>query len=470
MEMPLARRSRPSSSRPPPTTTSSAAAAAEPRGGRDWLSTLLRVRAKLTRRRAAADDDGTPLTDELLLLILAGVPTLADLVRCAATCRRWRRLVSAESASLSLTPRRAPGRFISPLALGFFHHEDAAPPRFVAMAMASASRRFPDLLLRHPPPSLSTLIDGELLGASSHIVAARNGLIVVDLRRGKHDRSLKLCVCNPMSGLVHVLPFLDGKEGVLHYACTVLNADDSDEKTVTPPRSSSYFRLVIVYTRHGFTVFRSYSSEEGSWSEEAKVNTAMLGQKQMSFTQGQGGIVQHGGRLVHWLARNVVFVLSLETLQSVVVSVPRSGNGQRFDMENTLLGLSPEERLCVIQFGHLSLVTGNQRVSIRVTTRTDRGWDLGELIQVEQSLPADVAGVRLKWFFEKSGVVIFSVIAGDNDRRRSEMYALRLDTRVVEKLVSHDREGDVWGNVHGYEMDQATYLASLAVPEGMEDM
>ncbi|KAF8712960.1 hypothetical protein HU200_028748 [Digitaria exilis] len=268
--------------------------------------------------------------------------------------RRWRRLVSTESASLSLTPRRAPGRFISLLALGFFHHADAAPPLFVAMAMASALRRFPDLLLRHPLPSLSKLIDGELLGASSHI--------------------------------------------------------------------------------------------------------------------GQGGIVQHGGRLVHWLARNVVFVVSLETLQSVVVSVPRSGNGQRFDMENTLLGLSPEGRLCVIQFGHLSLVTGDRRVSIRVTTRTDRGCDLGELIQVEQSLPADVAGVRLKWFFEKSGVVIFSVIAGDNDRRRSEMYALRLDTRVVENLVSHDWEGDVWGNVHGYEMDQAAYLASLAEPEGMEDM
>jgi len=337
--------------------------------------------------------------------------------------------------------------------------------------MASASRRFPGLL-RQPPASLtlSTLADGALLDGCSEIVASRNGLLVVDLRRGKHGRALKLCVCNPLAGEVHVLPSLGGEESPGHYACTVLTADDSDEKTINPPRSSSFFRLVMVYAQRGLTAFRSYSSEEGSWSQEAKVSSARLGQKPMDLTHG--GIVHHGGRLVYWLglAKNTVFVLSLEKLQSVVVSVPRSGHGQKFDMENTLLGLSPEGRLCAVQFGHLFLTAANRRVSVRVTIRTDHGWDKEELIQIEQSLPADVISVRLRWFGEKSGVVLFSAVAGDSDHRRSEMYALSLNTRVVEKLVSHDKDGDQWGHVHGYEMDQAAYLASLAEPEGMEDM
>ncbi|CAO2176399.1 unnamed protein product [Urochloa humidicola] len=462
--MPPARRPRVSSR----ALQSSSAAAAGPCGGRGWLSALRRDPAKRPRR---ADDDGTPLTDELLLTIFAGVPDLADLVRCAATCRRWRRLVSAEAAFLCRVPRRPLGRFVAPLALGFFHHhhrEDAAAvPLFVPTA--SASHRFPGLLQQPQPPSLSTLVDDGLFDGSSHIVASRNGLLVVDLRRGKHDRALKLCVCNPMAGVVHVLPRLGGKDGLGHYACTVLTADDRDEETADPPRSSSYFRLVMLYSRRGFTAFRSYLSDDGRWSEEGKVTGARLGKKQMGLTYN--GVVGRGGRLVYWLAKNVVFVLSLETLQSAVVRMPWSGNGRNFDMVNTFLGLPPEGRLCAIQFGNLSLGTTNRMISICIITCTAKGWwDKVELIHVEESLPADVTSVKLRWFCEKSGVVFFSTAAGDCDHRRYEMYALSLKTRVVEKLVSHDRDGDPWGQVHGYEMDQVAYLSSLAEPEGTEDM
>ncbi|CAN6232771.1 unnamed protein product [Urochloa humidicola] len=460
--MPPARRPRASSRAAP----SSSAAAAGLYGGRGWLSALRRDPAKRPRR---ADDDGTPLTDELLLTIFAGVPDLADLVRCAATCRRWRRLVSADAAFICRTPRRPPSRFVGPLALGFFHHREEAAAVSQFVPTASATHRFPGLLQQPQPPSLSTLVDDGLFDGTSQIVASRNGLLVVDLRRGKHDRALKLCVCNPMSGVVHVLPPLGGKDGLGHYACTVLTADDRDEETIDPPRSSSYFRLIMLYSRRGFTAFRSYSSDDGRWSEEAKVTHARLGKKQMGLTCS--GVVDRRGSLVYWLAKNVVFVLSLKTLESAVVGMPRSGNGQNFDMVNTLLGLPPEGRLCAIQFAPLSRRTANLRVSIRVTTCTDRSWwDTEELIQVQQSLPADVTNVRLRWFCEKSGVVFFSTVAGDPDHRRYEMYALNLKTKVVEKLVAHDKDGDPWGQVHGYEMDQVAYLASLAEPEGTEDM
>jgi hypothetical protein len=217
-----------------------------------------------------------PFTDELLVDIFAGVPNLADLVRCAATCRRWRRLVSSEAAYLCRTRRRPPGRFLGHLALGFFHRREDAAPAPLFVPTVSATQRFAGLLQQPQPPSLSTLISDGMFDGSSNIVASRNGLLVVDLRRGKHDRALKLCVCNPMEGVVHVLPPLGGKDSLKHYACAVLTADDCDEKTMDPPQSSSYFRLVLVYTRSSFTAFRSYSSEDRSWSEEAKATSPML--------------------------------------------------------------------------------------------------------------------------------------------------------------------------------------------------
>ncbi|KAL6840883.1 hypothetical protein ACP4OV_029409 [Aristida adscensionis] len=439
--MPPARRSKSIASRP----SSSAAAAAAPdsHGGRGWLS----ARHSPSKRPRRGDDDGTPLSDEILVGIFAGFPELADLVRCAATCRRWRRLV-----------------FLRRLVLGFFHHAAAAAaaaPRFVPMASASRA-----LGLR-PPASLNALVEGldaDGLFDASRVVASRNGLLVVDLRRGKGDRALKLCVCNPMTGAVRLLPPLSGKDGLGHYACTVLTADDLDDGTGKP---SSYFRVVMVYTRRGFTAFRSYSSDDGSWSEEGKVTSARLGKKQMGVTHM--GVVNPGSKIVFWLAKNVLFVLSLSSLASAVGSMPRSGNGRSFDMANTLLGLSPHGRLCAVQFDRLSLSTAKREVSICVSTCNGRvWWDMKESIQVDQYLPADVSTVKLQWFCEKSGVVFFTVTAGSDDQR-SEVYALSLDTKTVEMVASHAGDGDMWEGLHGYEMDQMAYLASLAEHDNVED-
>jgi hypothetical protein len=171
------------------------------------------------------------------------------------------------------------------------------------------------------------------------------------------------------------------------------------------------------------------------------------------------------------MAKNMVLVLSLNNLQSALVFMPRSGNGKIFDMKNSLLGLSPKGLLCAVQFDPLPVSMKADLISIRITTCTDRRWwDEIESIQVGQSLPADVISLKLRWFCGKSGIVFFTAVAGDTGHRRSEVYALSLNTRVVEKLASHDGDGDVWEGLHGYEMDQVAYLASLAEPDGLEDM
>lgn len=80
-----------------------------------------------------------------------------------------------------------------------------------------------------------------------------------------------------------------------------------------------------------------------------------------------------------------------------------------------------------------------------------------------QWLPAEAARVQLRWVGENSGVVFFSAGSGD---QTSDMYALNLDKNEVEKVASHHGGGDpLWGNMHGYEMDQRLYLSSLAMDE-----
>ena len=104
-----------------------------------------------------------------------------------------------------------------------------------------------------------------------------------------------------MTGAARVLPPLTGKDGVEHFACTVLTADDyqyqvQDGVAITPPPprlSSPHYRLLVLYNRRDFTAIRSYSSKDGSWSPERRVTGAQLGKRQMRLTRG--GVVAGGG-------------------------------------------------------------------------------------------------------------------------------------------------------------------------------
>ncbi|KAG2581877.1 hypothetical protein PVAP13_6KG075100, partial [Panicum virgatum] len=437
------------------------------------------------------ENDGTSLADEILLFIFATFLEIADLVRCAATCRRWRRLVSGEAAFICSGLRRPGpgGKFLPPLAVGFFYQLGEAATRFVPMA--SASRRFP--VLREPSLSLSTLAGGGLPD-SSRIVASRNGLLVVDLRSGKHTRALKFCVYNPMTGAARVLPPLTGKDGVGHFACTVLTADDyqyqvQDGVAITPPPprlSSPHYRLLVLYNRRDFTAIRSYSSKDGSWSPERRVTGAQLGKRQMRLTRG--GVVAGGGSVSYWFTTGAVFELRLDTLEATTVSLPTRGGGARaFTIRNTALGTTPEGRLCVVQFALpflLPVQGGEQHDTVGAHVFSYGGGGGGAVAggsihwihcrwtppanQHRRLSPPKLAHqnrVKLQWFCEKSGVIFFT--AGEFTDPRGDLYAVRLDTQMVEKVASDEGDGGrwLWGNLYGYEMDQAAYLASLAEPK-----
>ncbi|RLN00455.1 uncharacterized protein C2845_PM06G13200 [Panicum miliaceum] len=145
---------------------------------------LTRVRARQGTRE---EDDGLPLSDEVLLLIISRVAgDTADLVRCVATCRRWRRLVSTDAAFICLHAPPRTDQSARGLALGVFLLSH--PEKIEFVPLPSASRRIGAL----GPPSLDLLVDDEgsmIFHASFRVVASRGGRLVVEIRSAEPVRA-----------------------------------------------------------------------------------------------------------------------------------------------------------------------------------------------------------------------------------------------------------------------------------------
>ncbi|CAL4924406.1 unnamed protein product [Urochloa decumbens] len=187
---------------------------------------------------------------------------LDDLVRCAATCRRWRRLVSSEAALIYRSaPRpRPPRRPASGLAVGLFHQVDRGDNMCAAL-------RF----------------------RSSRLVASRKGRLVLELRRASPDDAvLRLAVVNAMTRAASLLPALSCMDMPGRYACVVL----------------------ISYNRRKSTVCRSYSSGTGIWAPEAKVSGDRVLGIILDWTQNNDDLVS----------------LCIQTLKLSVRPLPFSAN------------------------------------------------------------------------------------------------------------------------------------------------
>ncbi|KAF7002499.1 hypothetical protein CFC21_017987 [Triticum aestivum] len=260
------------------------------------------------------------LCDDALADIFTRLPGAAAVVRCAATCRRWGRLVATRAAVISrcLPPL---GCSFPDLAVGLFHQEkdwpttrgrDAASspgPCFVPTASGS---RF--LYEGRESLGVARLDDGDRLLDHSRPVASRNGRLVLELRRHRRqDRAadgLRLAICNPMTSdnIVVVPPlFLAGKNNtkILEYGLTSHN--------LCPPGCHDFFRILLIYNHHRSgglsTVLRCYSSDTGRWGPETESIVKIPSSKIRNISPA----VVHRG-VAYWALEQGVFGVRLDRI------------------------------------------------------------------------------------------------------------------------------------------------------------
>ncbi|KAL6840848.1 hypothetical protein ACP4OV_029374 [Aristida adscensionis] len=439
-------------------------------GAAECLAPYRKGRRPPRRKQEAAA--GTALPDDALAAVFDRLPDGADVVRCAAACRRWARVVARESAALPCAlPAALPG-----LALGFFHQESAPsvtartaaggawrPPRFVPMASAARLRH--GALLPMPPGHgggtgsnrrrLADLFD------RSRPVASRNGRVVLELPRQGHAAGLELCVCNPMTGDVAPLPPLSGGDKPGHYACALLAGDDDLDATAPGrPLPPTFFRMAIVYNRHRFTALRTYSSDSGAWSGEAKLSGPRVDSHRLRRL-GQA-VVLRG--VAYWPLRETALAVRLDTPEPTeVTNMPLHGVSDAAQRRR-LLGITADGKLCFVRAGKsledcLVIVVKAFIESCEEEDMCAGRWEKmkARLIYTQLKIGSLVT-VNLRWFCEKSGILLLTLGEFSND---PGTFALNLATEEVQKLVDSP-DCSSWTNFVGYEMDRAAYLASIA--------
>ncbi|KAF8661931.1 hypothetical protein HU200_056900 [Digitaria exilis] len=434
-------------------------------------------------------DDGEPLPipDDALSPVLARLPSGADVVRSAATCRCWARLVAKDGAVLSRALPQLPC-----LTLGFLHQDDAgttarrrrssaaaAQPCFVPTAAAGR-------LIGLRAPSWTALADAVLGPGDDHRgvleharpVAARNGWVVLELRQERYTDSLKLCVCNPMRGEIAMLPPLAGAEKPGDYACALYTGHDD---LVTPRPLSAFFRLLIVYNRRAFTALRSYSSDAGRWSTEAKRS---WGPKIASPRHLGQSIVVDG--VAYWHLRHSAFAVRVDISEPTEVLMPAASHHiSNLPRGWQSLGVDTDGKLIFIDAGLCNLPNvGLVSYHLLVATRSvfcpgsgsGDGGCSGEWVERfktirqkqlkvryegwfggEKAPPLFQEKVNLRWFSEKSGTLLFTLGKGTSS---PGAFVLNIVTGHVEK-VADGVDCDLWSNFVGYEIDGAAYLASI---------
>ncbi|CAL4924326.1 unnamed protein product [Urochloa decumbens] len=440
---------------------------------------LLRTGKRLNRAPPGGghNDDGLPLADEILLLIFAGLLDTDDLARCAATCRRWRRLVSSEASFIC---RSHPSRFVP---AGFFHQGEEygvrAVPRFVPLSP-------------HTPrtaAAANALFAGEPF-VSSRLVTARKGRLVLELCGG--GSRLRLAVCDPVAGDVGVLPALAGRDRPGRYACTLLAAGDDDDLA-----DMSSFRVVIVYDRRGFTACRTYSSDTGSWGPEGEVSGARVSGR--SLAQAHAAAVVAGGA-VFWRVRDAVLGLRLDgtPAEATLEPLPEDWATTRRDggegCAGGLLAVWPADGrlcLCVVEAGMTRTRYDSCRweydVEVQVLFREhgDGGGSGGEddgekwdalharsatvRLQAPSGSYGRMTRVCLRGLCEKSGVVFLAAGFASHDPHWEALYAVDL-VKMDAQLVDGVPDLGSGASFHGYEMDRVEYLTALGKRRGKGKM
>ncbi|KAI5011370.1 hypothetical protein ZWY2020_013507 [Hordeum vulgare] len=336
---------------------------------------------------------GGKIADDILRDVFQRLPSHQDLLRCAATCKRWRRVVTDRAflQRIGLWPQTA--RHPSLLA-GIFYQTTcpAGKPR----PKSDAPPEFLNLQLGGAHPTFSRSVHGAHLAFGSLVddddglfdyagpLASRRGLLLVNIMlptmfddgvyRRAHDKRL-LAVCRPVVDkqrrLLPLLSFdLTGFSDWYLTGCALLT--DEDHGVVDcfhqrrQRRSSSSFQVFLTYTGdHGIIYVYMYSSATDTWSTPTKFCQASNLIRCGHFA----GVVTPN--TVHWLYKDETSFYTLDvnaaTTHVSLTKIPIHVEG--------CLQLGRVLFPCVIGEGKLSFVSMNKHGVLELWTKQEQDDD-----------------------------------------------------------------------------------------------
>ncbi|XP_047063691.1 uncharacterized protein LOC124671355 [Lolium rigidum] len=247
------------------------------------------------------------IADDLLRDVLARLTGWRDLLRCAATCKRWLNLVTDRAflRRAGLWPHTAPHPSV--LVGVFSQNSFACSPCCFEKNYPRCPSQFFSLQAAGDDGKLlvdSFFADDDGLFSFAQPLASRRGLLLVCVH--PIGRKLQLAVCRPMGDKrnTHLLPppaamdTIGFREHDFTGYALLTDADygDADVGNLVEHRQQHTFRVVLNYTdRDGSASACVYSSATGSWSAPIRCHWPSA-----LFRCGpSAGLVIHS--TVHWL-------------------------------------------------------------------------------------------------------------------------------------------------------------------------
>ncbi|CAM0944975.1 unnamed protein product [Alopecurus aequalis] len=379
--------------------------------------------ARRTRpRKSPPEDPATALPDDVLLEIFKRLPPPTDTIRCAAVCRRWRRVISsgARAGFLPAPPRH----------FGFFRNYHASPlPPFVATKAG-----------------VSLDVGGSLPRAVSkrgaEIVDSREGLLVLR-ERTKDFRELSLILCSPLKRSYRRLPPVNIAGYSMACAAFV-------------PLQGDGFRVAVVlfgdtvdlWHRYAVLVYDSASAPP-AW----KVTSASRQRGERHFNAHDGPSVVVGD-VVYSLQDEHIMVVDTTKMTMSVLPEPVD-NPDWLLVSNHWIGKTEDGSLCFFAFHDYKPL---------LVERWALGADSKWTRQQSLRLPRDLHGMQLTTKFgEMSSFVKRVSFAGFCEGSRTLFFVIYdwvvsfdIQTLEMERLWCCDtdeprRLGGI-GEVYPYEM------------------
>ncbi|CAO2201049.1 unnamed protein product [Urochloa humidicola] len=328
---------------------------------------------------AAAAAAVPALPEDAVSEILARVPDVVSLFRCAAVCKPWRRLL-ADPVFLRrcriLWP--APRGGASSL-LGFFVQRH----QLSVNAQRKVSKLFPSrspVLVPSPGSALgpgrrfltSFVCDDVGVLDNAKPLAARGGLLLLRLALRSEDKItvLRLCVCDLLASKRDLLPPLDvaglDSEGVR--GCAILTAADHGTGTHRPANGySTFFEVLLTGVRledgRGQVVMYEFSpAASASWSSS-------LIQGSLAGPPFGNRVAAVTGGIARWLSHShsanpngngpslctIDVGISTGSVSATKLPLDMLPRAMRVDRTNVWLCLAAKERLSLVYLQHNKL-------------------------------------------------------------------------------------------------------------------